>query len=260
MDWLLKNNILRILDETQDERYQLKNHKLYNSIKTKEHLHIFMENHVFAVWDFMSILKTLQLKLTCVNVPWVPKGNGTLSRLINEIVLAEESDEDPYGQYFSHFEMYYHAMKEAGANTASIDIFLNSIESSDLSMALKNSNAHHPAIEFVTNTFNTLESSPPHIVATMFTLGREEIIPDMFRQIVEEINKSSSGNFKSLIYYLDRHIGLDEDEHTPAALKMIKELCGEDESKWIESIKCGKLVMKSRITFWDSILNQINKN
>ena len=260
MDWLLKNNILRILDETQDERYQLKNHKLYNSIKTKEHLHIFMENHVFAVWDFMSILKTLQLKLTCVKVPWVPKGNGTLSRLINEIVLAEESDEDPYGQYFSHFEMYYHAMKEAGANTASIDIFLNSIESSDLFMALKNSNAHHPAIEFVTNTFNTLESSPPHIVATMFTLGREEIIPDMFRQIVEEINKSSSGNFKSLIYYLDRHIGLDEDEHTPAALKMIKELCGEDESKWVESIKCGKLVMKSRITFWDSILNQINKN
>ena len=260
MDWLLKNNILRILDETQDERYQLKNHKLYNSIKTKEHLHIFMENHVFAVWDFMSILKTLQLKLTCVKVPWVPKGNGTLSRLINEIVLAEESDEDPYGQYFSHFEMYYHAMKEAGANTASIVIFLNSIESSDLFMALKNSNAHRPAIEFVTNTFNTLESSPPHIVATMFTLGREEIIPDMFRQIVEEINKSSNGNFKSLIYYLDRHIGLDEDEHTPAALKMIKELCGEDESKWIESIKCGKLVMKSRITFWDSILNQINKN
>ena len=260
MDWLLKNNILRILDETQDERYQLKNHKLYNSIKTKEHLHIFMENHVFAVWDFMSILKTLQLKLTCVKVPWVPKSNGTLSRLINEIVLAEESDEDPYGQYFSHFEMYYHAMKEAGANTASIDIFLNSIESSDLFMALENSNAHHPAIEFVTNTFNTLESSPPHIVATMFTLGREEIIPDMFRQIVEEINKSSSGNFKSLIYYLDRHIGLDEDEHTPAALKMIKELCGEDESKWVESIKCGKLVMKSRITFWDSILNQINKN
>ena len=260
MDWLLKNNILRILDETQDERYQLKNHKLYNSIKTKEHLHIFMENHVFAVWDFMSILKTLQLKLTCVKVPWVPKGNGTLSRLINEIVLAEESDEDPYGQYFSHFEMYYHAMKEAGANTASIDIFLNSIESSDLFMALKNSNAHHPAIEFVTNTFNTLESSPPHIVATMFTLGREEIIPDMFRQIVEEINRSSNGNFKSLIYYLDRHIGLDEDEHTPAALKMIKELCGEDESKWVESIKCGKLVMKSRITFWDSILNQINKN
>ena len=260
MDWLLKNNILRILDETQDERYQLKNHKLYNSIKTKEHLHIFMENHVFAVWDFMSILKTLQLKLTCVKVPWVPKSNGTLSRLINEIVLAEESDEDPYGQYFSHFEMYYHAMKEAGANTASIDIFLNSIESSDLFMALKNSNAHHPAIEFVTNTFNTLESSPPHIVATMFTLGREEIIPDMFRQIVEEINKSSNGNFKSLIYYLDRHIGLDEDEHTPAALKMIKELCGEDESKWIESIKCGKLVMKSRITFWDSILNQINNN
>ena len=91
MNWLLKNNILRILDETQFERSKLKNHLLYHSIKTEKHLHIFMENHVFAVWDFMSILKTLQSDLTCVTVPWIPKANGNLSRLINEIVLAEES-------------------------------------------------------------------------------------------------------------------------------------------------------------------------
>ena len=88
MNWLLKNNILRILDETQLERSKLKNHLLYHSIKTEKHLHIFMENHVFAVWDFMSILKTLQSDLTCVTVPWIPKANGNLSRLINEIVLA----------------------------------------------------------------------------------------------------------------------------------------------------------------------------
>ena len=103
MFWLLKNNILRILDETQSERSQLKNHDLYNSIKTEKHIHIFMENHVFAVWDFMSILKSLQLELTCVAVPWQPKNNGNLSRLVNEIVLEEESDIDSHGQYLSHF-------------------------------------------------------------------------------------------------------------------------------------------------------------
>ena len=260
MFWLLKNNILRILDETQSERSQLKNHDLYNSIKTEKHIHIFMENHVFAVWDFMSILKTLQSNLTCVTVPWIPKANGNLSRLINEIVLAEESDVDRYEQHLSHFEMYYQAMKEAGASTTSIDNFLTQLKISDVFTALKSSKAHQPAIDFVTNTFKVLESAPPHIAATMFTLGREEIIPDMFRKIVGKINKSSNGKLKSLIYYLDRHIGLDEDEHTPAALKMIKELCNNDESKWEQTVECGKSVMQSRITFWDGILTQINDN
>tara|TARA_Y100000748_G_scaffold234567_1_gene198503 strand:+ start:1015 stop:1797 length:783 start_codon:yes stop_codon:yes gene_type:complete len=260
MNWLLKNNILRILDETQHERSKLKNHPLYHSIKTEKHLHIFMENHVFAVWDFMSILKTLQSKLTCLTVPWVPKPNGNLSRLINEIVLAEESDVDGYEQYMSHFEMYYISMKEAGANTTSIDKFLKELKTADVFSALESSKAHQPAINFVSNTFKILESAPPHIAATMFTLGREEIIPDMFREIIGEINKTSNGKLKSLIYYLDRHIGLDEDEHTPAALKMIKELCNQDESKWKQTVECGKLVMQSRITFWDGILSQINDN
>ena len=257
---LLKNNLLRLLDETQVERSRLKNHPLYNSIKTEKQLHIFMENHVFAVWDFMSVLKSLQTELTCVQIPWSPKNNGNLSRLINEIVLAEESDIDRYGQYMSHFEMYYHAMKEAGANTECIEKFLTELKIADVSEALSNSNAPHPAREFVSETFGYLNSAPPHIYATIFTLGREEIIPDMFRKIVGDLNNDSSGKLKSFIYYLDRHIGLDENEHTPLALKMIKEICGKDEVKWNECVECGKTVMRSRIKFWDNILDEINLN
>ena len=110
MFWFLKNDILKILDDTQKERETLQNHAIYRSIKSLEHLHIFMESHIFAVWDFMSILKSLQRKLTCVDIPWVPKGKGTPSRLVNEIVKEEESDIDQYGQHMSHFEMYCHAM------------------------------------------------------------------------------------------------------------------------------------------------------
>jgi hypothetical protein len=257
---LLKNNLLRLLDETQAERSRLKNHPLYNSIKTEKQLHVFMENHVFAVWDFMSVLKSLQAELTCVQIPWSPKNNGNLSRLINEIVLAEESDIDCYGQYMSHFEMYYHAMKEAGANTECIERFLTELKISDVSEALFNSNAPNPAREFVSETFGSLNSASPHIYATIFTLGREEIIPDMFRKIVADLNNDSSGKLKSFIYYLDRHIGLDEDEHTPLALKMIKEICGEDEIKWNECVEFGKTVIGSRIKFWDNILDEINLN
>ena len=55
----------------------------------------------------------------------------------------------------------------------------------------------------------------------------------MFRELVYDLNNNSSRSLKSFIYYLDRHLGLDEDEHTPLALKMIKEICGNDEVKWI---------------------------
>ena len=135
-----------ILDETQHERTQLKNHPIYNSIKTEKHLHIFMENHVFAVWDFMSVLKSLQREFTCIQVPWRPKNNGTLSRLLNEIVLAEESDVDRFGQYLSHFEIYYHAMKEAGANTTNIERFLKGLDTQDVPSSLITSNAPKPCL------------------------------------------------------------------------------------------------------------------
>ena len=256
---LLKNNLLNILDETQDERNILKNHILYSSIKTERHLHIFMEHHVFAVWDFMSVLKSLQKEFTCVEIPWRPKPNGNLSRLLNEIVLAEESDVDRFGQHLSHFEMYYHAMKEAGADTKKIENFLTELDSSDLKNSLIKSNAPKAAKDFVLDTFRYVDMNKPHLTATIFTLGREEIIPDMFRELVEDLESNSSGQYKSFIYYLDRHIGLDEDEHTPLALKMIKEICGDDEQKWKESIDCGKNIMKSRIKFWDQILFEIKK-
>ena len=256
---LLKNNILSILDETQHERNQLKNHSIYNSIKTEKHLHVFMENHVFAVWDFMSVLKSLQREFTCIQVPWRPKNNGTLSRLLNEIVLAEESDVDRFGQHLSHFEIYYHAMKEAGANTEKIEKFLSELDNSDLHTSLMKSNAPKAAKEFVLDTFKYVNMDMPHLNATIFTLGREEIIPDMFRELIQDLESNSSGKFKSFIYYLDRHIGLDENEHTPLALKMIKEICGDDEKKWRESIDCGKNVMQSRIKFWDQILSEIKK-
>ena len=151
-------------------------------------------------------------------------------------------------------------MKEAGANTTSIEKFLKELDTKDVPSSLVTSNAPKPAKNFVLDTFKYIESGLPHLTATIFTLGREEIIPDMFRELVYDLNNNSSANLKSFIYYLDRHIGLDEDEHTPLALKMIKEICGDDEIKWKECIECGKDVMKSRIKFWNEILSEIEKN
>ena len=102
--------IERLQQSLRPLRDQLFNHEVYRSIKTPDDLRTFMEHHVFAVWDFMSLLKALQRHLTGVTIPWLPQGDRNARRLINEIVLDEESDEDGEGGYISHFELYRAAM------------------------------------------------------------------------------------------------------------------------------------------------------
>src|SRR5262245_17345533 len=96
-------------------RESLLNHPVYARLDRVEALRVFMQHHVFAVWDFMSLLKTLQQRLTCTQTPWVPPTNHVGCRLINEIVLGEESDEDGQGKFASHFELYLRSMQQCGA-------------------------------------------------------------------------------------------------------------------------------------------------
>ena len=106
------NPIEFLQQEVATTRRLLLNNGLYHRLQTMADLRQFMEHHVFAVWDFMSLLKGLQRELTCVEVPWVPTANPDTRRLINEIVLEEETDLDPQGQPTSHFELYMRAMEE----------------------------------------------------------------------------------------------------------------------------------------------------
>ena len=119
------NYIKQLTADIQDERQQLVNHPLYSKINTVEDLKKFMETHVFAVWDFMSLLKGLQIGLTCTTTPWIPTKHTKTRKLINEIVFGEESDVDENGEPMSHFEMYIASMKEIGASTTQIEKFIN---------------------------------------------------------------------------------------------------------------------------------------
>src|SRR5579862_1762934 len=117
---MMNERIAALKAEIEPLRQQLIQHDLYKNINSIDDLNIFMEHHVFAVWDFMSLLKSLQQKLTCTNVPWVPVGSANARYLINEIVLGEESDVDADGNRISHFELYLRAMQQAGASTEGI--------------------------------------------------------------------------------------------------------------------------------------------
>ncbi|WP_310396234.1 DUF3050 domain-containing protein [Hymenobacter sp.] len=240
--------------EVAPTRHLLLNHGLYHRLQTLPDLRRFMEHHVFAVWDFMSLLKTLQRDLTCVQVPWVPTANPAARRLINEIVLEEESDVDQQSRPISHFELYVRAMEECGANTAPIRRLVAAVAAGrPVAQALEAAQAPESVRQFVTTTFGIIQSGKPHTVAAAFTFGREDLIPAMFRQLVGELRDRFPGQLDTFTYYLDRHIQLDEEVHAPLAQRMVRELCGDDPERWMECQLATVQCLEARIGLWEGI-------
>ena len=248
------SHIQKLENDLSEHRNILINHKLYSNLDSKEKLVKFMENHVFAVWDFMSLIKALQNNLTCVEVPWTPNKNNLAGRLVNDIVLAEESDIDLNGNTKSHFELYLDSMSQIGASTDLINSFiLKIIESKSYSKSVNEIDINKAVKNFMDFTFDIIATNKNHVIASVFTFGREDLIPDMFIEIVKKLSSSNEIKADNLIYYLERHIEIDADEHGPMALKMIEELCGNDEKKWEEATTASIEALNMRIKLWDSI-------
>ncbi|WP_338767602.1 DUF3050 domain-containing protein [Bernardetia sp. ABR2-2B] len=253
--------IQKLRAEIEPLRQQLLTHQVYKKIDSVKDLKIFLEHHVFAVWDFMSLLKSLQNELTCVAVPWIPKGNPLTRRLINEIVLAEETDQDEDGNAKSHFELYIEAMNNCGADTSKITYLIKLLrEWKSVRTALSQITIADSIKEFVSFSFDVIETKKAHKIASVFTFGREDLIPDMFTSILRDMKANSVENeesIKKLVYYFDRHIEIDGDEHSHMSIQMIKELCGDSDTKWNEAIAISKIALQKRIDLWDGILNEI---
>ena len=252
--------INRIENEIETLKLQLINHPLYKMMKSQEDLQVFMEHHVYAVWDFMSLVKKLQVDLTTTTLPWVPPTMPSAGRLINEIVWGEETDINKDGVPMSHFEMYLESMEQVGASTSAMNHFLSTLsESSSIQQHIASAELPNYIKEFLKFTFEVIESNKTHIIAAVFTFGREDLIPDMFISMIKKMNRDNDQDFDQIIYYFERHIEVDGDSHGPMALQMIKNLCGTDPIKWEEAISASKSALERRIALWDGINLQITQ-
>ncbi len=251
----------QILERLQPLRKRLLAHPIYAKMKSFESLHLFMQHHVFAVWDFMSLLKALQQQLCCVDVPWIPNSDGSAARFVNEIVLAEETDVLKNGTYTSHFDLYRSAMIESNADVSQIDQFISCLrEKSGVASALKSAHVTDSVATFVLSTFETIDSKDLPAIAASFTFGREDLLPEVFEKLVSQLHENDSTRLDQFKYYLDRHIELDGDEHGPLARRMMESICKDDESSWQRAEHAAMQALSARAVMWDGMLEELLKN
>lgn len=240
-------------------REQLLEHRLYQRLHSLDAMRVFMQHHVFAVWDFMSLLKSLQRQLTCIDVPWRPSQSQLGCRMINEIALGEESDEDGDGGFASHFELYQSAMDQAGADTSMISSVIAGLEAgASRDEALAGAHAPGPVQDFVDTTFKIIETGGLCAVASAFTFGREDLLPDVFREVVSTVNSASEGRLDRFAFYLQRHIEIDGDQHGFMAQRLLEQLCDDNPSSWQAASAAAVRSLEARLELWDAIADRID--
>lgn len=260
MDTSAADRLWRLTESLAPDRARVTGHALYSALRDLDDLRLYTSRHVFAVWDFMSLLKRLQRDLTCVELPWQPVPDRSAARLVNEIVLTEESDEDDRGGYCSHYELYLCGMRELEADRGPIERFQAALrELGDVEAALAASEAPAACARFVRATWRVASRGGLHEVAAAFALGREDVIPDMFVELVREAKLCAPGRFETLRHYLERHIHIDGSLHTPLALELLVRLGGHDETRWRAMETAARQALRERCLLWDAVLAELEQ-
>jgi DUF3050 family protein len=214
-----------------------------------------MRHHVFCVWDFMSLLGSPRRSLTCCEVPWLPTASPESRRLINEIVLDEESDRCPGGRHLSHFELYLEAMDACGADRAPIEAMVEELRRGRTTRdALSHALVPRAAATFVEATLGVAQAGKVHQVAAAFTVGREQIIPAMFRRLVVRLAGRAPRRWALFAYYLKRHVQVDGEKHGKESRRLLQALCGRSRERWREAEIAAERALQARLDLWNAIL------
>lgn len=251
---LVNESSLALLEQRSTE---LKTHSIFGCVRSTDDLRCFMSWHVFAVWDFMSLVKRLQHEFTSVTLPWTPPTRPSAARLLNDIVLGEESDMTPDGLHASHFELYLSAMREVGANTSQIEHFIDLVRSNiAVDVALRMVKAPEPVQKFVLATIESAKNGSVFEVLGSFLYGREDAIPQMFKTLLSDwsVPREETPIF---VYYLQRHIELDGDSHGPAATRLVSDLAQGNADSLEQIRRAGISAIEHRLALWDELQSDL---
>ncbi len=234
-------------------------HKLFRAITSIARLRRFTEIHVYAVWDFICLLKALQRKLTSQHLFWSPPINPLGCYLVNSLVAEEESDCIEHNHYLSHFELYLQAMQQCGADIRGIRQFIANIHpEQSLASLLVSNNLPKPAQGFIQDTFEIIEKES-HVIAASLAFAREQITSTMFTQLLNTFEPPEDSSYSLQLFrlYLQRHIELDSGQHSQQSQRLVATLCGSDKCKWDEVLEAAWFSLNSRLQLLDGIYHQV---
>jgi hypothetical protein len=253
--------LTRLLSEVEPYQQAVLAHPVHGQLGTVAALRMFMQSHVFAVWDNMLLLKTLQQRLTCVTTPWLPVEDAIAARLINEMILDEETEELRPGEYMSHAEFYILAMAELGAETQPIEQLMDGLRGGQgLEAALGSLAIPEQTKAFVLNSWEICQGPTPGIVAA-FLLGREEIATPLFANILGQLDGMEGGvACDRLRAYCQRHVSVDEERHIPMAKALLKRICGDSAWAWGRAAEASVSTLMARQRLWDGVVAEIEKS
>jgi hypothetical protein len=250
-------------DQLDRLRATLLDHPLYADVVSLADLRKFMEDHVFAVWDFMSLLKRLQQDMTCTRVPWFPADDATAARLINDIVIGEETDVDLDGSNVSHLDLYLRAMRDVGASTQQFDAFRSLAKAGvPVEVALVRIGVPSHVRVFVAHTMALANSGTTEEVLAAFFYGREDVIPEMFRRLLQTLYdaKHHDDRLRHFVYYIDRHIELDGDSHGPKGRELLERLVADSPHRTELALRAAYNSIEARIDFWHGTLSKLRNS
>ncbi|HET6345903.1 MAG TPA: DUF3050 domain-containing protein [Myxococcota bacterium] len=240
-----------------DARRRLIEHPLVAALDQPAAWRIFMQHHVFAVWDFMTLLKRLQRELTCVELPWRPAASSRYARFVNSLVLAEESDDNGRGGCASHFKLYLEAMDECGADTRLIDTFMDGLLRGKAPLESLDTAGAPPTVrQFVSTTLDIATRAPLSDVCAAFFYGREDIVPPMFEGLLRRLEEGGR-NTERLRYYMDRHMRVETQAHSPTAGRLLAHLCEGQPEVELSAQNVALRALSAREALWTGILDQV---
>jgi hypothetical protein len=248
----------RILQKVLPAQDKILNHQVYKEIENLDDLNLFLEYHVFFVWDQMSSLKAMQKDLTCMNVPWVPKRSPQTRKYINELVLNAEGNDLISETVLSEYESYLELMRESDADSSSIERLEKSINRGEnFKDLLDHLDMPKVVKSYLDFTYKTIESKDAHKIAANFVFGKQSLIPHRLVKLLNELNKKFPVDLSLQIKYFESKVMKETGKIEDVAKKIFEELCGHDEEKWDDVAEVAERTLERRLQLWDDIKNAI---